>query len=72
MTIDTELLNQVSRRWKNIGAGIDNARMPLAEATHLPSDIYTSAEIFELEKERIFKKDWLAVARVEEIEKPGD
>lgn len=72
MTIDTELLNQVGRRWRKMGAGIDKTRMPLAEATHLPSDIYTSDEIFELEKERIFKKDWLAVARVEEIEKPGD
>ena len=72
MTIDTELLNKVGKRWSEIGADIDKARMPLAEATHLPSDIYTSDEIFELEKERIFKKDWLAVARVEELEKPGD
>ena len=45
---------------------------PLREATHLPSYIYTSKELFEREKEEIFMKDWLAVARVEEIEKPGD
>ncbi len=45
---------------------------PLREATHLPSYIYTSQELFEREKEEIFMKDWLAVARVEEIETPGD
>ena len=51
---------------------VEAARKPLREATHLPSYVYTSEEIFEFEKEKIFKKDWLAVARVEEIENPGD
>ena len=53
-------------------SGIEAARKPLLEATHLPSYVYTSEAVFELEKEKIFKKDWLAVARVEEIENAGD
>ena len=72
MTIDANLLHRAGRQWHEIGEGIGRARKPLAEANHLPSSIYTSEEIFALEKEKIFKKDWLAVARVEELEKPGD
>ena len=45
---------------------------PLDEARHLPGEIYTSAEILALEKERMFMKDWLCMARLEEIENPGD
>jgi Rieske 2Fe-2S family protein len=46
---------------------------PLAglEAT-LPSDWYYSEETFHLEKERIFCREWLCVAREEELPKPGD
>ena len=47
-------------------------RRPLREATHLPSEIYTSEALYELEKEKIYMQDWLAVARVEEIERAGD
>ena len=72
MTMDANALNSVGRRWAELGNDIGRTQKPLDEATHLPSDIYTSVEIFELEKDKIFKKDWLAVARVEEIEKPGD
>ena len=41
---------------------------PLDEARHLPGDIYTSAEVLALEKVWVFMKDWLCMARVEEIE----
>ena len=47
-------------------------RKPLIDATHLPSHIYTSEALYEREKETIFLKDWLAVARVEELEAAGD
>ena len=72
MTIDTDVLNSIGQRWAELGAEIGGTQKPLDEATHLPSEIYTSDEVFELETEKIFKKDWLAVARAEEIEKPGD
>lgn len=33
---------------------------------------YVSPEVFELEREHIFRKSWLIVGRVEEIAEPGD
>ena len=47
-------------------------RAPLEEARHLPAHYYTSAALLEEEKEKLFFKDWLAVARVEEFPQPGD
>ncbi len=47
-------------------------RADLNRASHLPGEIYTSEEILKMEKETIFMKTWLCVARVEEVEKPGD
>ncbi len=44
----------------------------LDHATHTPGSVYASPEVFELEKERMFMKDWLFVGRVEEFSKPGD
>ncbi|MGD9942305.1 MAG: aromatic ring-hydroxylating dioxygenase subunit alpha [Burkholderiaceae bacterium] len=55
-----------------VGPGAGAIRKPLAEASHLPGYYYTSEEAYELEKARVFLHDWLAVARVEELEKPGD
>ena len=37
----------------------------------LPSSWYSSAAIFALEKERIFCREWLCVARAEELAEPG-
>jgi Rieske 2Fe-2S family protein len=37
----------------------------------LPSSWYTSEQIFALEKERIFCREWICVARAEELEVPG-
>jgi phenylpropionate dioxygenase-like ring-hydroxylating dioxygenase large terminal subunit len=37
-----------------------------------PGSIYTSAELYELEKERIFRKDWQIVGRTEHYPKAGD
>ncbi len=56
----------------SLGEGLEATRRPLDEARHLPAYIYTSPELFEMEKQKIFMKDWLAVARAEEVEKPGD
>ena len=47
-------------------------KAPLNRARHMPGYIYTSEEIYRLEKDKIFMKDWLCIARVEEVEKPGD
>ena len=50
----------------------DATRKPTTHANHLPGYIYTSPEIFEREKHEIYLKDWLCVARVEELAAPSD
>ena len=47
-------------------------RAALSKARHLPGYIYTSPEVYQLEKDKIFMKDWLCVGRMEEVEKSGD
>ncbi len=46
--------------------------LPRAKAHQMPGNLYTSAEIFAAEKEQIFMKTWLCVAREEQIANPGD
>ncbi len=46
------------------------ARLGGLEPT-LPSSWYRSAEVFALEKERIFCREWLCVAREEELAATG-
>ena len=55
-----------------VASELSETRVPVTQARHMPGYIYTSPEIFRLEKERIFTRDWLCVARVEEIKRPGD
>lgn len=54
------------------GDALQRVRDSLLRARHLPGEYYTSQEIFDLEVQNIFMKEWLCVARVEEFEKPGD
>ena len=54
------------------GADFAPPRAPLHEAQHLPSNIYNSTELYQREKDEIFMHDWICVARVEEIDQPGD
>ena len=56
----------------NDTAALAATRRPTTRANHLPGYIYTSPEIFRREKEEIFLRDWLCVARVEEFATPGD
>lgn len=57
---------------RGASGALARSRRPLREASHLPSHVYTSRELFAREKDEIFMRDWLAVARVEEIAAPGD
>lgn len=45
---------------------------PLTRASHVPGCLYTSEEVFQIEKERIWMEDWLCLGRIEELENPGD
>ena len=51
---------------------MNRARAALPAARHLPGDFYTSLDIQQLERDRIFRREWLCVAREEEFAQPGD
>ncbi len=51
-------------------AGIRN--LGPAQARSLPPEIYTSEAFLELEKEEIFRKEWVCLGRAAEISKRGD
>jgi phenylpropionate dioxygenase-like ring-hydroxylating dioxygenase large terminal subunit len=55
-----------------IATDLAHTQMPLHEARHLPSYYYNSTELYRREKTEIFMRDWICVARVEEVDKPGD
>ena len=57
---------------RNAAGAVTELRRPLHQATHAPGDIYASAEIFAREKQQLFMKDWILVAREEEVAAPGD
>jgi nitrite reductase/ring-hydroxylating ferredoxin subunit len=47
-------------------------RKPSLEAFNFPPHFFTSPDIFELEVEHIFMKEWLCMGRVEDVANPGD
>ena len=42
------------------------------QARSMPPACYTSEDFLELEKEEIFRKEWICIGRVDEVPKPGD
>lgn len=44
----------------------------LTEHDRIATEQYTSPDVYQKEKDRLFRKTWLAVARVSEIPEPGD
>jgi phenylpropionate dioxygenase-like ring-hydroxylating dioxygenase large terminal subunit len=51
---------------------VEYASRPLEEAQALPGELYTSRALYELEMDRIFRHDWVYVARTDEVARPGD
>lgn len=47
-------------------------RRALPDASHAPGALYCSQEIYRREVDRLFKRDWLYVGRIEELANPGD
>ncbi|WP_405533268.1 aromatic ring-hydroxylating dioxygenase subunit alpha [Streptomyces avidinii] len=47
------------------------ATLPLERGQTLPPHAYTSPEMYAWEVERIFRREWLCVARTEDIPQPG-
>ncbi len=48
------------------------ATLPPSQASTLPPRCYASPEIYDLELERIYRRNWQLVGRVEEVAAPGD
>ncbi|MEN8183890.1 MAG: aromatic ring-hydroxylating dioxygenase subunit alpha [Myxococcota bacterium] len=51
---------------------LEAVRKPATAASSLPPRAYTDPEVYALEVERIFMKEWLCVGRTDQIPKPGD
>lgn len=51
---------------------IDSSKLERADAAHLPAFLYTSPEVFEREKQLLFFRDWIVIAREDEFKDPGD
>ena len=45
---------------------------PFSQADTIPPMLYSSEEVYRLERERIFAKDWMCVGLAADIPKPGD
>ncbi len=60
------------RHHAELAQGFAPTRAALPDAMHMPGYYYASREIFDLEKEKIFMRDWLCMGRVEEIPESGD
>ncbi len=53
-------------------AELARAALPLAEAWTLPPAAYVRGDVHELEVERIFRRSWTPLARVDQLPEPGD
>lgn len=51
---------------------LDRSRASREDAVHLPAYMYTSPEVFDREKELLFFRDWIVVAREDEFKDAGD
>ncbi len=47
-------------------------RRPLAQASTLPPRYYTDPEVYAREVERIFRREWLSIGRVDQLARSGD
>jgi Rieske 2Fe-2S family protein len=47
-------------------------RSAIERASHAPGYVYSSPEVYALEQERFFLRDWLYMGRAEEVANPGD
>jgi phenylpropionate dioxygenase-like ring-hydroxylating dioxygenase large terminal subunit len=51
---------------------VRQAELPLEQAIPLPTQAYWDPAFYELEVDRIFRRDWVCIARVEEVPSAGD
>jgi phenylpropionate dioxygenase-like ring-hydroxylating dioxygenase large terminal subunit len=54
-----------------VAAITEQAARPLSQAMTLPPPAYLSTELYDLEVERIFRREWMCVAREDQLADPG-
>lgn len=47
-------------------------KLPASQARTMPPAFYTSEDFLALEREEIFRKEWVCVGHISEVSKPGD
>jgi len=65
-TVITNSVNDILTELKT------NAAKPLGQAKAMPRKMYQSESILELEKEKIFKDEWICIGRTQDIPNVGD
>src|ERR1700761_1914252 len=63
---------EVSRHIRGIVDAMEASTSDVGSAVTMPREAYTSEAFFELEKEAIYMKEWLAVGHQTQIPNPGD
>ncbi len=66
------MASMATRQLQDLRPGFEATREKLLHSRHLPGLVYSSPEIYALEKERIFMRSWLSVGRVEQVANVGD
>lgn len=72
MTTKATMDTSVTERARAILRDVDRCTDPVATARLLPSEVYTSEEFFEFERQAIFGREWLCVGHIREVPEPGD
>ena len=57
---------------RDVVASLDAAVAPVAHASSLPPECYTSESFWAFEREAVFGHSWFCVGRLEEVPQPGD
>jgi len=66
------MTGQIADRVSALLSAFEGSVGPVTESRALPPEMYASDQVFELEREAIFARDWLCVGRVDQVPEPGD
>ncbi|OVZ66436.1 MULTISPECIES: aromatic ring-hydroxylating dioxygenase subunit alpha [unclassified Pigmentiphaga] len=72
MNAPVELTLAAPEPFAHLCDAIEKTRLPPAQASQLPGELYCSKQVAQLEKDRIFLHTWLCIGREEQIPNPGD
>lgn len=66
-------MSQASTKGRpRLGQNLKESLRPIEKASHAPGYVYSDPAVLDIEKDRLFMRDWLFVGRLEELKQPGD